>query len=151
MAKFETHTINGEQLKVCVHRKGATRAFGPGAPEVPEEYQEIGQPVLVPGSMGTASWVLVGTQESMVKSYGSTCHGAGRVLSRSQAKKEVRGETLRDRLESQGIRVRAGSLPGLAEEAPEAYKDVDQVVETVCGAGIARKVAQLRPVAVVKG
>ena len=139
MAKFETHIINGEQVKVCVHRKGATRAFGPRSPGLPSEYQEIGQPVLVPGSMGTSSWVLVGTQESMLRSYGSTCHGAGRVLSRSQAKKDVRGDKLRDRLESQGIHVRAGSLAGLAEEAPEAYKDVDQVVETVCGAGIAPK------------
>jgi tRNA-splicing ligase RtcB len=151
MAKFETHTIAGEQVKVCIHRKGATRAFGPGTPGLPDEYRETGQPVLVPGSMGTSSWVLAGTTESMARSYGSTCHGAGRVLSRSQARKEVRGEKLRDRLEGQGIHVRAGSLPGLAEEAPEAYKDVDQVVETVCGAGIARKVAQLRPVAVVKG
>ena len=151
MAKFETHSINGEQVKVCVHRKGATRAFGPGAPGLPEEYREIGQPVLVPGSMGTASWVLLGTQASMEKSYGSTCHGAGRTMSRSQAKKEVNGEKLLQRLESQGIHTRAGSLTGLAEEAPEAYKDVDQVVETVCGAGIGRKAALLRPVAVVKG
>jgi len=151
MAKFETHSINGEQVKVCVHRKGATRAFGPGTPGLPEEYRMIGQPVLVPGSMGTSSWVLLGTQESMEKSYGSTCHGAGRVMSRSRAKKEVKGEKLLERLESQGIHVRAGSLPGLAEEAPEAYKDVDQVVETVCGAGIGRKAAMLRPVAVIKG
>jgi tRNA-splicing ligase RtcB len=134
-----------------VHRKGATRAFGPGAPELPSEYQAIGQPVLVPGSMGTASWVLVGTELSMSQSLGSTCHGAGRVLSRHQAKREVRGEKLRDELEAGGIRVRAGSLPGLAEEAPQAYKDVDAVVETVAGAGIARKVARLRPVAVIKG
>ena len=151
MAKFETHTINGQQVNVCIHRKGATRAFGPGTPGLPAEYQETGQPVLVPGSMGTASWVLAGTAESMARSYGSSCHGAGRVLSRSRAKKEVRGDMLRDRLERQGIHVRAGSLAGLAEEAPEAYKDVDQVVETVCGAGIAHKVAQLKPVAVIKG
>jgi tRNA-splicing ligase RtcB len=136
---------------VCVHRKGATRAFGPGSPELPAEYQTIGQPVLVPGSMGTASWVLVGTESSMQRSFGSTCHGAGRVMSRRKAKKQVRGEKLRQQLESQGIRIRAGSMAGLAEEAPQAYKDVDEVVETVVGAGIASKVARLRPVAVVKG
>jgi tRNA-splicing ligase RtcB len=151
MGKIETHTIEGKDLKVCVHRKGATRAFGPGAPELPQEYQPIGQPVLVPGSMGTASWVLVGTQASMERTFGSTCHGAGRVMSREKAKKQVRGEKLRQELESEGIAVRAGSLAGLAEEAPLAYKDVDAVVESVVGAGIARKVARLRPVAVVKG
>jgi tRNA-splicing ligase RtcB (3'-phosphate/5'-hydroxy nucleic acid ligase) len=151
MGKIETHVIDGERVKVCVHRKGATRAFGPGAPELPEEYQTIGQPVLVPGSMGTASWVLAGTAASMDRSFGSSCHGAGRVMSRHQAKREVRGETLRRELEAGGIHVRAGSLPGLAEEAPQAYKNVDAVVETVVGAGIARLVARLKPVAVIKG
>jgi tRNA-splicing ligase RtcB len=151
MGKIETHVIDGKNIRVCVHRKGATRAFGPGSPGLPEEYQEIGQPVLVPGSMGTASWVLVGTETSMQHSFGSSCHGAGRLMSRSQAKREVRGEKLREELESFGIRVRAGSLAGLAEEAPSAYKDVDAVVETVAGADIARKVARLTPVAVVKG
>ncbi len=151
IAKIETHVIDGRRVKVCVHRKGATRAFGPGLAGLPEEYQSIGQPVLVPGSMGTSSWVLAGTHVSMERSYGSTCHGAGRVMSRSKAKREVRGDRLRDGLEKQGIHVRAGSLSGLAEEAPQAYKDVDDVVETVAGAGIARKVAQLRPVIVVKG
>ena len=151
MGKIETHIINGEQVKVCVHRKGATRAFGPGAPELPPEYQTIGQPVLVPGSMGTASWVLVGTETSMARSFGSTCHGAGRTMSRRKAKKTVWGKELREELEASGIRIRAGSLAGLAEEAPVAYKDVDEVVETVSQAQIARKVARLRPVAVVKG
>lgn len=151
MGKVETHQVEGVAVKVCVHRKGATRAFGPGAPGLPSEFQKIGQPVLVPGSMGTASWVLVGTSGSMQRSFGSTCHGAGRVMSRSQAKKTVRGDQLLKSLEEQGIHVRAGSLPGLAEEAPQAYKDVDAVVETVVKAGIARKVARLRPVAVVKG
>jgi len=151
MGKEETHTVDGKQLRVCVHRKGATRAFGPGAPGLPEEYRSTGQPVLVPGSMGTASWVLVGTETSMERSFGSSCHGAGRVLSRSQAKKEIRGDELRRTLEKRGIHVRAGSLPGLAEEAPQAYKDVDEVIKTVAGAGIARKVARLRPVAVIKG
>lgn len=151
MGKIETHMVEGKKVKVCVHRKGATRAFGPGAPELPEVYKSIGQPVLVPGSMGTASWVLVGTEESMSRSWGSSCHGAGRVMSRSQAKREIRGDKLRAELEKDGIVIRAGSLPGLAEEAPRAYKDVDEVVETVSSAGIARKVARLRPVIVIKG
>jgi tRNA-splicing ligase RtcB len=138
-------------MKVCVHRKGATRAFGPGAAELPDEYKPIGQPVLVPGSMGTASWILVGTERSMAQSFGSSCHGAGRLMSRHQAKREVRGEKLRRDLEADGIHVRAGSMAGLAEEAPQAYKNVDEVVEAVVGAGIARKVARLRPVAVIKG
>jgi tRNA-splicing ligase RtcB (3'-phosphate/5'-hydroxy nucleic acid ligase) len=151
MGKIETHTINAEKIKVCVHRKGATRAFGPGTPGLPEEYMKIGQPVLVPGSMGTFSWVLVGTKESMERSFGSSCHGAGRVMSRSQAKREVSGEKLKTQLEERGIHIRAGSLPGLAEEAPQAYKDVDMVVDTVSRAGIAKKVARLRPVVVIKG
>jgi tRNA-splicing ligase RtcB len=151
MGKIETHTINGELMQVCVHRKGATRAFGPGAPELPDEYKPIGQPVLVPGSMGTASWVLVGTEGSMQQSFGSTCHGSGRLMSRHQAKRSVRGDKLRQDLEAQGIHIRAGSMAGLAEEAPQAYKDVDQVVQAVVGAGIARKVARLRPLAVIKG
>ncbi len=151
MAKIETHEIDGKRVKVCVHRKGATRAFGPGFASLPPEYRPLGQPVLVPGSMGTASWVLLGTEKSMELSYGSTCHGAGRTMSRAQAKREVRGEKLRTDLEHDGIHIRAGSLSGLAEEAPQAYKDVDRVVEVVSKAGIARKVARLRPVAVVKG
>ena len=151
MGKIETHQIEGQAVEVCVHRKGATRAFGPGAPGLPPEYQEIGQPVLVPGSMGTASWVLTGTAESMSRSFGSTCHGAGRVMSRSKAKKMIRGDVLQAELKKRGIHIRAGSLPGLAEEAPQAYKDVDAVVQTVTGAGIANKVARLTPLAVVKG
>ena len=151
MAKVETHQYSGETVEVIVHRKGATRAFGPGFEGLPEDYQPIGQPVLVPGSMGTASWVLAGTPGSMEQTFGSTCHGAGRTMSRHKAKQEIRGETLRDDLEKDGISVRAGSLPGLAEEAPEAYKDVDEVVKVVSGAGIARKVARLVPVAVIKG
>ncbi len=151
MGKIESHSVDGQALKVCVHRKGATRAFGPGHPDLPQEYRPIGQPVLVPGSMGTASWVLAGTAESMERSFGSSCHGAGRVMSRAKAKKSVQGDDLRRELEKDGIRVRAGSMAGLAEEAPQAYKNVDAVVETVSGAKIARKVARLRPVAVVKG
>ncbi len=151
IGKIETHEVNGRPVEVCVHRKGATRAFGPGAADLPPEYQAVGQPVLVPGSMGTSSWVLVGTEESMNRSFGSSCHGAGRVMSRSKAKKMVRGTDLRERLEGEGIHIRARSMAGLAEEAPQAYKDVDAVVNTVCAAGIARKVARLRPLAVVKG
>lgn len=151
MGKMEDHQVNGETVRVCVHRKGATRAFGPGFEGLPEAYRPLGQPVLVPGSMGTASWVLMGTQGSMEKSFGSTCHGAGRTMSRSQAKREVWGEDLREELEQHGIAVRAGSMPGLAEEAPKAYKDVDEVIEVVANAGIAEKVARIRPVAVIKG
>ena len=151
MGKIETHVIDGERMQVCVHRKGATRAFGPGAPELPDVYKAIGQPVLVPGSMGTTSWVLVGTAASMEQSFGSTCHGAGRLMSRHEAKRNVRGDQLRQELEAKGIHIRAGSMAGLAEEAPQAYKDVDQVVEAVVGGGIARKVARLHPLAVIKG
>ncbi len=151
MAKIEEHQIDGRTASVCVHRKGATRAFGPGSAVLPAKYRKVGQPVLVPGSMGTASWVLVGTEKSMLQSFGSTCHGAGRTMSRSRAKKIVRGSELRQQLEAQGIRVRAGSMSGLAEEAPMAYKDVDRVIEVVHGAGIAKKVARIVPVAVVKG
>ena len=151
MAKVETHEIDGEQKRLCVHRKGATRAFGPGFPGLPAEYREIGQPVLVPGSMGTMSFVLVGTEESMAQTFGSTCHGAGRTMSRRQAKKLIHGGRLKEEMAREGIVVYAGSLKGLAEEAPAAYKEVDEVVEVVHGAGIARKVARLRPLAVVKG
>jgi tRNA-splicing ligase RtcB len=151
MGKIEQHEIDGRRVEVCVHRKGATRAFGPGALDLPSQYQDVGQPVLVPGSMGTASWVLAGANGSMRRSLGSACHGAGRIWSRSRAKKEIRGAELRTQLESRGIRIRAGSLQGLAEESPAAYKDVDAVVDTVVAVGIAAKVARLRPILVVKG
>jgi tRNA-splicing ligase RtcB len=151
MAKVETHEVNGRKVKLCVHRKGATRAFGPGSPQLPAVYRDIGQPVLVPGSMGTASWVLAGTPASMTRTFGSTCHGAGRTMSRKKAKKSIQGPLLREQLEGRGIHVRAGSMSGLAEEAPAAYKDVNRVVEVVHRAGIAKKVARLRPLAVIKG
>ncbi len=151
MAKVESHTVGGRRLTLCVHRKGATRAFGPGSEVLPAAYRDIGQPVLVPGSMGTSSWVLVGTEGAMDQTFGSTCHGAGRTMSRHQAKRSVHGAGLRAELEARGIIVRAGSLSGLAEEAPDAYKDVDRVVEVVHGAGIARRVARLTPLAVIKG
>lgn len=152
IAKVEEHRPDGGRaVLVCVHRKGATRAFGPGSPVLPADFRKVGQPVLVPGSMGTSSWVLLGTAGSMEQSFGSTCHGAGRVLSRTAAKKQVRGEQLKRDMERSGMAVRAGSLSGLAEEAPLAYKDVDRVVNVVSGAGIARKVARLKPMAVIKG
>ena len=151
MCKIEHHRVGDAVVKVCVHRKGATRAFGPGSEVLPPDLRPIGQPVLIPGSMGTASWVLLGTAGSMAQSFGSTCHGAGRVMSRAHAKRTIRGEKLRDELKGRGISVRAGSMPGLAEEAPQAYKDVDRVIEVVSNAGIARKVARLEPVAVIKG
>ncbi len=151
MGKVEEHLVDGVSTQVCVHRKGATRAFGPGSAVLPADLRDIGQPVLIPGSMGTASYVLVGTAGSMAQTFGSTCHGAGRVMSRSQAKRQVRGEKLRDDLSARGIVVRAGSMPGLAEEAPQAYKDVSRVVQVVDRAGIGRKVARLEPLAVVKG
>jgi len=151
IAKFEEHEVGGRQMRLCVHRKGATRAFGPGRAEVPADYRDVGQPVLVPGSMGTESYVLVGTQKAMALTFGSTCHGAGRVMSRTKARKQIYGAELKKELEGEGIVVRAGSNKGLAEEAPAAYKDVSRVVEVVHGLGIARKVARLRPLGVIKG
>ena len=151
MAKVENHDVDGALLKLCVHRKGATRAFGPDAPGLPADLRDLGQPVLIPGSMGTASYVLIGTAESMAQTFGSSCHGAGRVMSRTQAKKQVRGDKLRDELSAHGIVVQAGSMSGLAEEAPQAYKDISRVIDVVCRAGIARKVARLEPMAVIKG
>ena len=151
IGKVEKHLVNGQKMKVCVHRKGATRAFGPGEEGVPEEFMKIGQPVLIPGSMGTSSWVLVGTGRSMEVSFGSSSHGAGRMMSRSKAKKTFKGEKLREELNKKGIEIQAGSYAGLVEEAPDAYKDVDEVIEAVVGAGITKKVARLRPLVVIKG
>ncbi len=151
MAKVEEHRADGYSLQVCVHRKGATRAFGPQSAVLPQDLRDLGQPVLIPGSMGTESFILVGTPGSMEQSFGSTCHGAGRVMSRAKAKKTVGGAQLRQQLESRGIVVRAGSVSGLAEEAPFAYKDVSRVVEVVVRAGLSRKVACLEPIAVIKG
>ena len=151
IARVEEHVVDGERMRLCVHRKGATRAFGPGHPAVTGAYRGVGQPVLVPGDMGTASYVLVGTAQAMEEAFGTCCHGAGRKMSRRAAKRKVHGGTLRRELEDQGIRVRAGSMPGLAEEAPDAYKDIEAVIGVVDGAGLARKVARLRPLAVMKG
>ena len=151
MGKVETHQIDGRPVKVRVHRKGAARACGPGAREVPEGYRALGQSERVPGSMGTASWVLLGTAASTALTFGSACHGAGRVMSRAQAKREVRGDRLRGEHEHRGIQIRAGSLPGLAEEAPQAYKDVDRVIDVIHRAGSVSRVARLRQAAVVRG
>ena len=151
IAKIEEHMIDGRRQKVIVHRKGATRAFGPGFEELPSSMRNIGQPVLIPGSMGTHSYVLVGTQGSMDATFGSTCHGAGRAMSRKAAKKQVDAPSLLKELKEIGIHIQAGSYAGVAEEAPVAYKDVSLVVETVDRAGIAKKVARLKPVAVIKG
>ncbi|MDZ7378851.1 MAG: RtcB family protein [candidate division KSB1 bacterium] len=151
IAKLERHVVDGKEMELCVHRKGATRAFPPGHPDVPEQYRTIGQPVLIPGDMGRYSYVLVGTQKAMEETFGSTCHGAGRVMSRHQAIKSAKGRALHRELEDHGIFVMASSRETMAEEMPEAYKDVSQVVEAVHGAGISVKVAKLRPMGVIKG
>jgi tRNA-splicing ligase RtcB len=151
MAKLEEHVVNGVTKKLCVHRKGATRAFPPGHPEIPAKYQPIGQPVIIPGDMGTASYILVGTQKAMEETFGSTCHGAGRIMSRTAAKKATKGRPLQRELEDQGIFVKARGRTTLQEEAPEAYKDVDEVVKTAHEAGISKRVARMTPLAVMKG
>jgi tRNA-splicing ligase RtcB len=151
MAKVEEHEVEGHTVRVCVHRKGSTRAFGPGSAVLPNDLRDLGQPVLIPGSMGTASYVLIGTREAMRQTFGSTCHGAGRVMSRAKAKKIIRGTELRDQLRARGILICAGSMSGLAEEAPQAYKDVSRVVEVVHKLGIGTKIARLEPIAVIKG
>ncbi|MBC2711534.1 MAG: RtcB family protein [Desulfosarcina sp.] len=151
IAKRETHTVDGRMRTVCVHRKGATRAFPPGHPAICEAYRHVGQPILIPGDMGTASYVLAGTQTAMEESFGSTCHGAGRVLSRTAAKKKSKGRAIHRELADKGILVKWTGRSTLAEEMPDAYKDIDQVVDTVHGAGISKKVAKLRPICVIKG
>ena len=151
IAKKEQHLIDGRLRWVCVHRKGATRAFGPGQAGLSDVYRSVGQPILIPGDMGTHSYVLVGTQHAMEATFGSTCHGAGRVLSRSAAKKRSRGRAIASELADKGILVRWTGRSTLAEEMPEAYKDVSEVVDVVHQAGLSRKVARLRPIAVVKG
>jgi len=151
IAKREKHTLNGNPVDVLVHRKGATRAFPPHHPEIPSEYRACGQPVLIPGSMGTASWILAGAEGSMRESFGSVCHGAGRLLSRNAAKAGRDARTVQKELETRGILVRSESRDGIVEEVPEAYKDVDEVIDTVHRAGLARKVARLRPMGVIKG
>ncbi len=151
IAKFEEHFINGKKKIVCVHRKGATRAFGAGRKEIPKTYRKIGQPVLIPGSMGTSSYLLIGTKKAEELTFGSTVHGAGRVSSRSSALRNLKGEEIKKQLNKKGVEVKAGSWKSLAEEAPEAYKDIDEVVEVVHELGISKKVAKMKPLVVVKG
>lgn len=151
MAKWEMHEVDGRLKKLCVHRKGATRAFPPGHADVPGHYRDVGQPVLIPGDMARYSYVLVGTQTGREEAFGSSCHGAGRRMSRNKAKATARNRNLREEFRAQGIEVRAASFATVAEEIPEAYKDVAEVVDVVHGAGIARKVARLRPLGVLKG
>src|SRR3989304_4982756 len=151
IAKIEEHVVDGQRRRLCVHRKGATRAFPPGHPQVPKAYQGIGQPVLVPGDMGRYSYLLVGCQAAMEKSFGSTCHGAGRVMSRTQSKKESRGINIDQEMARRGVVARYQGRGTMAEEMPHAYKDVAEVVETMDLAGISKKVARFRPVGVIKG
>jgi tRNA-splicing ligase RtcB (3'-phosphate/5'-hydroxy nucleic acid ligase) len=151
IAKIEKHIFNGREKTLCVHRKGATRAFGPNHPDVPAEYRAIGQPVLIPGDMGRYSYVLLGTEKALNDTFGSTCHGAGRVMSRTQAIKKAQGRQIKQEIESRGIMLRASSYATIAEEMPEAYKDVAGVVDVVVGAGLSKKVVKLKPLGVIKG
>jgi len=151
IAKFEEHTIDGEKMKVCVHRKGAARSFGPGRKEIPEIYRSVGQPVIIPGSMGTSSYLLVGTKKAEELTFGSTAHGAGRISSRSAALRNISGEHVRNELSKRGIEVKAGSWKSIAEEAPEVYKDIDEVIRVSDEVGIGKKVIKFVPLGVIKG
>ena len=151
VAKVEEHEVGGRSTRLVVHRKGATRSFGPGRPEVPARYRTVGQPVIIPGSMGTASYLLAGTAEAEALSFGSTAHGAGRVMSRHEALRRFRGEKIRDDLARRGIELRSTSWQGVAEEAAEAYKDVEEVVRVSHETGLGRLVARVVPIAVMKG
>lgn len=151
IAKMETHNVDGEKIRVCVHRKGATRAFPKFHPEIPDIYKEVGQPVIIPGDMGRASYILVGTEKAMEDTFGSTCHGAGRVMSRAGAKRSITGKEVLEELTEKGIMVRTDNIKGLAEEASEAYKDVEKVIEIVEGSGISKRVARMKPLGVIKG
>ena len=151
IAKIEEHIVDGKNMTLCVHRKGATRAFPPGHPALPQKFRKTGQPVLIPGDMGTGSYVLVGTEKAMEETFGSTCHGAGRVLSRAAAIKASKGRSIRREMEDRGVLVMSAAKGTLAEEIPEAYKNIDEVVNVVHGAGLSRKVARLRAVGCIKG
>ncbi|RLG29336.1 RNA-splicing ligase RtcB, partial [Methanosarcinales archaeon] len=151
IAKIEEHDVDGKRIKVCVHRKGATRAFPPEHPDVPAAYRSVGQPILIPGSMGTPSFILAGTQKAMELTFGSTCHGAGRLMSRHKAKKQFRGSEIRKGLEREGVIVRATKDSVISEEAPDVYKESVEVVNVVDRLGIAKLVARLMPIAVAKG
>lgn len=151
IAKIEEHKVDGSKKKIIVHRKGATRCFPANHPEVPEAYREVGHPVIIPGSMGTASYVLVGTPETLDIAFGSTAHGAGRVMSRNEANSKFRGEDVKKNLEKKNIRLKSASWKGVSEEAPEVYKDIDEVIKVTEKAGISKAVARLRPIGVIKG
>jgi tRNA-splicing ligase RtcB len=151
VAKIEEFIIDGKKTRVCVHRKGATRSFGPHAPGIPDELSLVGQPVIIPGSMGTSSFVLRGTATAMEMSFGSTCHGAGRVMSRTQAKKKISGREIAAGLAKRGILVRAPNEAAIADEAPEVYKPSDEVVRVVHEVGLSYLVARLEPLGVIKG
>jgi len=151
IAKIEKHKVDGKVKNLCVHRKGATRAFGPGDPALPEKYKKIGQPVIIPGDMGRNSYLLVGTEKAMQETFGSACHGAGRIKSRTAAIKSISPDMLLKELESKGIIVKASGRNTLVEEAPEAYKDVNEVVDVVHNAGISKRVCRMRPLGVIKG
>ena len=151
IAKLEEHTIGGKKIMVVVHRKGATRAFGPGHADLPAAYASVGQPVIVPGDMGRASYLLAGSAKAMAETFGSTCHGAGRLMSRHEAIRRARGRNIEEELAAKGVRVRSSGRETLGEEMPEAYKDVEAVVNVVSGAGLARKVARFKPLIVIKG
>jgi len=151
IAKIEQHQVNGQVKKLCVHRKGATRAFGPGHADIPERYRKIGQPIIIPGDMGRNSYLLVGTDKAMQETFGSCCHGAGRLKSRTAALKSISSDILLKELKSKGIIVKASGRNTLAEEAPLAYKDVNEVVDVVANAGIGKRVCRMRPMGVIKG
>jgi tRNA-splicing ligase RtcB len=151
IAKLERHTVDGVEREFVVHRKGATRAFGPGHPDIPVKYREIGQPVLIGGSMGTASYILCGNDETKNKAFGSTCHGAGRVMSRSKANRDLRADDIKSMLAEKGIELRAADKKTVVEEAPGTYKDVEQVVTACEIVGVSRKVVRLVPLGVIKG
>jgi tRNA-splicing ligase RtcB len=151
IAKIEKYKVDGKEKTLCVHRKGATRAFGPGHPALPEKYKKTGQPVIIPGDMGRNSYLLVGTQKATEETFGSTCHGAGRVKSRTAATKSINADTLLKDLQSKGIIVKASGRGTIVEEAPQAYKDVNEVVDVVHNAGIAKRVCRMRPLGVIKG
>ena len=151
IAKLEKYEIGGKEKTLCVHRKGATRAFGPGHPALPERYKKIGQPVIIPGDMGRNSYLLVGTDKAMQETFGSTCHGAGRLKSRTAAARSINSDMLLKELESKGIIVKSSGRNTLVEEAPAAYKDVNDVVDVVHNAGISKRVCRMRPLGVIKG
>jgi len=151
IAKIEKHIVDGKEKVLCVHRKGATRAFGPGHPALPDRYKKTGQPVIIPGDMGRNSYLLVGTQKAMEETFGSACHGAGRLKSRTAATKSINVDVLLKELESKGIIVKASGRGTIVEEAPQAYKDVNEVVDVVHNAGISKRVCRMRPLGVIKG